>query len=78
MATKYYHLTCCDDSIGVIKVDDNNIDIETIKEAIENHHEDRVTDITLEFFNSAESFEVRFTMEDYDGRVHAQSTTLLF
>lgn len=78
---KYYQLTeraqSCD-SIGVIKQDGDDYPIHKIKEALEAHFDEEVTDIEVEYFNSTGNIEVSFECNGFRETVDGTQTWLYF
>lgn len=78
---KYYQLTERADSyssIGVIKQVGDDYPLHTIREALEAHFDEEVTNIEVEYFNSTGNIEVSF---DYNGSretVDGEQTWLYF
>lgn len=78
---KYYQLTERAEnytSIGVIKQDGDGYPLHKIKEALQAHFDEEVTNIEVEYFNSTGNIEVSFDCNGFRDTVDGELTWLYF
>lgn len=80
MATKHYLLTDYDTSIGVIKIEDGNFDIDKLKSIIEEYTDLSIIDVKIDHYHSNEGFEINYIEEETgeENRIAGETVQIFF